>query len=120
MTDDARAILDEIQARLDSRDPELLNAFFQDDSVLIGSAGDGRNPERRRGYLDAVATGEPFRWEWQEIAPFHESGDLLGFAAFGELVMGDERYPMRATVLAARTPDGWRLRHFHGSIPATF
>lgn len=119
MTADARAILDRLQAAIDSRDPDTLFALFEEESVLVGTAGDGLHPDGRRRYLTAVAAGEPFRWEWEEIVPFHETDDALGLAAFGELVVGERRYPMRATVLAVRTGDGWRLRHFHGSVPVS-
>ncbi|MGH3009643.1 MAG: nuclear transport factor 2 family protein [Gaiellaceae bacterium] len=121
MSADAREILDALQAAIDGRDPDILNALFEERSVLIGTAGDGRSPDARRRYLDAVAQGEPFRWDWQEIVSFHESDDTLGFAAFGALVVsgdeGEQCYPMRATVLSVQTPDGWRLRHFNGSVP---
>jgi hypothetical protein len=59
-----------------------------------------------------------------DVVPFHESAETLGFAGFGEIVVSDgtreRRAPIRLTVLAIRTPDGWRLRQFHGSIPSDF
>lgn len=120
---EARSILDTLQAAVDGRDPEALLALFDEQAVLIGTAGDGRTRETVREYLTAVATQPAsLRWEWQEIVPFHESGEALGFAAFGEIVVtdgrGEHRSPIRATIFAARSPDGWRLRQFHGSIPS--
>lgn len=114
-----REILDELQAAVDSRDVDRLVALFDEPALLIGTAGDGRDREGLVRYLTGVATGEPFRWEWKEIVPFHREETSLGFAAFGEVVAGEWREPIRATVLAAETPAGWRIRAFHGSIPYT-
>jgi hypothetical protein len=121
----ARSILDVLQARVDGRDPEALVALFDEPAVLIGTAGDGRDREALRRYLTAVATQpESLRWEWAEIVPFHQSAGALGFAAFGEIVVssasGEQRAPIRATLFAVETPDGWKLRQFHGSIPSDF
>jgi uncharacterized protein (TIGR02246 family) len=120
--DDAHEILRTLQARVDLRDPEALIDLFDDPAVLIGAAGDGRNRETLREYLTVVATQpEPLRWDWEEVAVFHESPGAIGFAAFGDLVYSadgkEQRAPIRATLVAVEAPDGWRLRHFHGSIP---
>ena len=85
--------------------------------MLIGTSGDGRTRGGLVGYLTAVSSSNPFRWEWSEIVPFFQNGASLGFAAFGEIVSGDARVPVRATLFAVETPNGWRLREFHGSIP---
>jgi len=49
---------------------------------------------------------------------------ILGFAAFGEIIVSlgsdERRAPIRLTIFAVRTPSGWRLRQFHGSIPSDF
>jgi ketosteroid isomerase-like protein len=123
--DDPRAILDSLQAAVDARDADALIALFDQPAVLIGAGGDGRNPEALHRYLTAVATQpESLRWEWREIVPFEQSPATLGFAAFGELVIsdagGDRRAPFRLTLFAVKTPGGWRIRQFHGSVPADF
>lgn len=112
-----REFLDQLQAAVDSRDVDRLLALFDDPALLIGAAGDGRDRDGLIRYLTAVTTEEPFRWEWEEIVPFHRDETSLGFAAFGEIVSGEARAPIRATVLAVETPAGWRIREFHGSIP---
>lgn len=122
---DARAILDALQGAVDARDADALFTLFDESAVLIGAAGDGRNREGLRRYLTAVATQpESLRWEWQEIVPFHQSARSLGFAAFGEIVVsdgsGERRAPIRLTLFAVQTPNGWRIRQFHGSIPSDF
>jgi ketosteroid isomerase-like protein len=120
---DPQAILDALQAAVDARDVARLEALFGEGAVLIGAAGDGRDAEGLHRYLEAVAT-QPgtLRWEWQEVVPFHETPDAIGFAAFGEVVLrepgGQHRAPFRLTIVAARGPDGWRIRNFHGSIPS--
>jgi len=75
--------------------------------------------------LTAVATQpESLRWEWQETVPFHQSAGTLGFASFGEVIVsdgsGERRAPIRLTLFAVETTDGWRIRQFHGSIPSDF
>ena len=114
---DAGEILRALQDAVDSRDADRLVALFDEPTVLIGTAGDGRDRDGLLRYVDAVVSSEPFRWEWAEVVPFFRDGDSLGFAAFGELVAGELRAPIRATFFAVETPGGWRLRQFHGSIP---
>ena len=114
---DAGEILRDLQAAVDARDADRLIALFDEPAMLIGAAGDGRTREGLVGYLTAVASSEPFCWEWSEIVPFFQNDASLGFAAFGEIVAGDVRAPIRATLFAVETANGWRLREFHGSIP---
>jgi uncharacterized protein (TIGR02246 family) len=120
---DAHTVLRALQAAVDARDPEALVSLFDDPAVLIGTAGDGRSPEALRRYLTAVATHPgSLRWEWLEVVPFHEDAGSLGFAAFGDVVLSEgnseRRAPIRVTIFAVESPDGWRLRQFHGSIPS--
>jgi uncharacterized protein (TIGR02246 family) len=122
---DAHSILRAIQAAVDARDAGALISLFDDAAVLIGTAGDGRDPEAVRRYLTAVATQpESVRWEWRDVAPFHVGPGTLGFAAFGDVVLSDgtaeRRAPIRATVFAVESSRGWRIRQFHGSIPSGF
>jgi ketosteroid isomerase-like protein len=120
---DARALLEAIQRAVDARDADALVALFDEPAVLIGAAGDGRDRAGLLRYLTAVAT-QPgsLRWEWHEIVPFHRSEGTLGFAAFGEVVVSDgsreQRAPIRATLFAVETGEGWKIRQFHGSIPS--
>jgi uncharacterized protein (TIGR02246 family) len=124
-SNDARAILETIQAAVDARDADALIALFGEPAVLIGTAGDGRNREALERYLTVVATQpEALRWDWREIVPFHEAVDSVGFAAFGEIIIsdgrGERRAPIRLTLFAMQTPGGWRISQFHGSIPSDF
>ena len=122
---DAQTVLRELQSAVDARDPAALISLFDDPAVLVGTGGDGRNREALRRYLTAVATQpESLRWEWNEVVPFHHGEGVLGFAGFGDVVVsdgsGERRAPIRVTILAVETPDGWRLREFHGSIASDF
>ena len=117
----ARSVLDELQAKVTARDLPGLRRFFEEPAVLIGTAGDGRTPEAREAYLEAVvAQRAAVLWEWRETLLFYEATDAFGFAAFGDVVLTDVgqaiRAPIRATFFAVRTDRGWRLREFHGSI----
>jgi hypothetical protein len=111
--DDAWAVLRALQTAIDARDRNALVSLFHEDAVLIGTSDDARDRDAVIAYLTAVTEGDPFRWEYTDVVPFHDDG----FAAFGELVAvgpdGEFRAPFRLTLVAV---DG-RIRSFHGSIP---
>src|SRR3954464_14689873 len=108
----SRAVLQALQTAVDSRDAdELLQLFSDEPAMLIGTGGDGRTPETRREYLTAVVTQtERLFWDWREVIPFHETDELIAFAAFGDIVVTDEkdqrRAPIRASVLAVEVSSG--------------
>ena len=113
-----RDLVATLQAAIDARDAEQLRSLFADGAVLVGSGAHARDADALRAYLDAVAAGEPFHWELDDYVTFHAEQGEIGFAAFGEVVQGDFRAPFRLTVFAVETDAGWRIRQFHGSIPA--
>jgi hypothetical protein len=114
----AEAMLDRLQELVDAGNLDGLLDLFADDAVLIGTAGDGRDREGVRRYLTAVvALAGRLRWEWAAVIPFHATEDSIGWAAFGDVVVDEERWPIRMTGLAVRDDAVWRLRQFHGSIP---
>ena len=96
---DAQRILNDLQEKVTARDLPALLEFFEDPAVLIGTAGDGRTPEAREAYLQAVTT-QPgaVRWDWRETVLFFESEDALGFAAFGDVVLVDDTQELRAPI----------------------
>jgi hypothetical protein len=106
---EAWELLHAIQAGIDARDRDALAALFHEDAVLIGTTAHAAGRDEVLAYLTAVVEGEPFRWEYRDVVPFHEHG----FAAFGELVAGELRAPFRLTLVVV---DG-RIHSFHGSIP---
>ena len=108
---------------MDSRDVERLVDLFTEPGVLIGTSGDGRDAAGLRAYLTAVATQpESLRWDWVDVVPFHDESDVIAFAAFGDVVVSDgtteQRWPIRASLVAVHDTGDWRIKHFHGSIPA--
>lgn len=118
-------ILGAMQAAVDGGDGAALEALFDDGAVLIGTGGDAHGADAIARYLTAVAElSGLLRWDWRDVVPFHRGPGELGFAAFGELVLTDgdggseRREPIRATLFAVETGGTWRLRQFHGSIPA--
>lgn len=118
----ADALLTDLQDRVTERNLPRLLDLFEDPAVLIGTSGDGRTPETRVHYLTDIATqNAALQWAWAEKHLFYESEAALGFAAFGEIIVSEAgieaRAPIRLTIFAIRTPDGWRIRQFHGSVP---
>lgn len=123
MTDRAWAVLSALQAAVDARDLEALTGLFDEPSVLMGTSGHATDAGQRRDYLSAVVSQpEALRWDWREVIPVLESDGVLAFAAFGDVVLsgpeGERRAGIRASLVAVEGDDGWRLRHFHGSIPS--
>jgi SnoaL-like protein len=120
--EDAGAVLRTLQELIDARDLEGLLELFDEGSVLIGTSGDGRDRSGILRYLQAVVD-QPgaLRWEWTEVILFHRADGVVGFAAFGDVVVVEDgsewRKPIRMTALAVREGGRWKLRQFHGSIP---
>ena len=119
---DARAILDELQRRMDTRDLDQLVELFTEDAVLIGTAAYNIGPAAVRGYLARVLD-QPGRivWDYDQVDVYHRAPGELGVSGVGSVGFADvaeaDRDPFRITVLAVETESGWRLRMFHGSVP---
>lgn len=56
------------------------------------------------------------------MIPVHETDTLIAVTAFGDIVVtspeGEDRSPIRVSVMATRIDGTWRLKQFHGSIPS--
>jgi uncharacterized protein (TIGR02246 family) len=119
---DARAILDELQRRMDTRDLDVLVELFTEDALLIGTAAYNAGREAVRAYLARVLD-QPGRivWDYDRVDVYHRAPGELGVSGLGSVGFADEaaadRDPFRLTVLAVETDAGWRLRMFHGSVP---
>jgi hypothetical protein len=114
----AESILRELQAAVDARDADALAGLFDEGAVLIGTSGDARDADSVHRYATAVVSQpEALRWEWRDVVAFHETPDEVGFAAFGDVVLGELREAIRVTIVAVRREGRWRVRNFHGSIP---
>jgi uncharacterized protein (TIGR02246 family) len=118
----ARSAFAELQAAVAAHDLGRVTRLFHEDAVLIGTSAYSSGPEAVTAYLRAVVEQPAsLLWELAEVDVFLEDGDLLGFAALGEVVVREdgteERSAFRLTLVVRRTPDGWRILSFHGSIP---
>lgn len=120
----ARSVFAELQNAVADHDGDRLNSLFHDDAVLIGASAYNSGHEAVAAYLRRVADQPAsLTWELKEVAVFLAEGDLLGFAALGEVVIVEEdgsedRSAFRLTLVSRRMPEGWRVLNFHGSIPS--
>jgi hypothetical protein len=121
----ARGLLGKLQDAVSRKDLAALLDLFDDAPVLFGSAAESVGADEVRAYLLRVLEHDAsLRWEWDRVIPLlHEPG-ALAFSVIGTVGFDDEsgnrigeREPFRLTCLAVRREAGWRLRHFHGSVP---
>jgi uncharacterized protein (TIGR02246 family) len=128
-TDDAVALayslLVRLQSAIDDADLATLSDLFDDHAVLIGTSSHSHGREEVDAYL-ADVLNEPgrFRWEWRDVAVFHQAVGAIGCAAFGELIVtgaeSEDHAPFRVTFTAVDGISGWRFTEFHGSIASSF
>ena len=118
----ARAIVAELQARIDARDLDHLAAYWCDDAVLAGTSGYKQGSAVRQYVAAVIAQEASLQWVLPRVDVFLDEGGTIGFGAEGEIVVTDDgterRAAFRLSIVAARSGDGWRVRHFHGSIPS--
>jgi uncharacterized protein (TIGR02246 family) len=111
-----------VDTAIAEHDPAPVLACFTDDPVLVGTSRYNRGAEAAHVYLQALATGTTtLRWHLGRCDVFLDTDDLIGFGAEGEVEWADDdgagRDPFRLTIVAERSGDRWRVRHFHGSLP---
>ena len=123
----AEALLAALQAAVAQKDKAALASLFDDEAVLFGTAAENLDRAATGAYLARVVD-QPgtVRWGWDQVVPLWESNEVLAFAVVGTVGFDDEqgrpdgpRDDFRLTCVAVSTDDGWRLRHFHGSVPQT-
>jgi uncharacterized protein (TIGR02246 family) len=119
----ARSVFAELQAAITDHDHDRVTRLFHGDAVLIGASAYNSGPEAVSAYLRLVVDQPAsLSWELAEVDVFLADGDLLGFAAQGEIVVredaSEDRAAFRLTLVVRRGPDGWRILSFHGSIPS--
>lgn len=121
----ARDVLARLQKAVASKDVESVAELFDDEVVLFGTAAESMSREQAFEYLAAVVAQEgTVRWGWDQVAIVAAGPDLLCFAVVGSVGLdkpdgqpAGDRDAFRATLVAAKRDDVWRLRHFHGSVP---
>ena len=117
--DDVRALLDEPPAAVTSRDLDRLVRVFTEDGVVFGTNSANFGLDEPRTYAAGVLAAEQTPiWSWDRVSVLEEDEGRLLFAVVGRTGVGahtTERF--RLTGLAVRREDGWRFRHYHGSVP---
>lgn len=118
----ARTFLDLLEAGIAARDLPALEALCAPDVVLFGAARANFGAEATRDYLRMVVEANSVRWVLDEWAILHHDDATLLAAAEGHVLAHDgetvERSAFRLTLWLIRDGEGWKLGHFHGSMPA--
>ncbi len=122
---DIRSILARLQDAVAAKDLHALSALLDQEVVLFGTAVANLDRSESTAYLSRVIEAvDIIRWEWDDVVPLVVEPGLLAFAALGSV--GSEnsdgrpvgrRDAFRLSIIAVDRGDGWRLRHFHGSVP---
>ena len=122
----ARALLQELEDRLATKNLDAMTDLFANDVVLIGDGVENFDRDSTVSYLGLMADMQPtVRWDWDRLAVVLSTPQVLSFAAAGTIWFDDEAgnpmgepEPFRVTCVAVDEGDRWRWKHFHGSRPA--
>jgi uncharacterized protein (TIGR02246 family) len=120
-----RSILGQLQDAVSAQDLAALSSLFDDDIVLFGTAAANMDRHETISYLARVVAQEgTIQWTWDTVVPLVDEPELLVFAVVGTVAMVDstgrldgQRDGFRLTGVAVERDSGWRLSHFHGSVP---
>ena len=120
-----RSILGQLQDALTANDLDALSALMDDDIVLFGTAAANMDRRETIAYITEVIAQEgTVRWGWDSVVPLVDEPGLLVFAGVGTVGFEDSqgrpdgpRDQFRLTVVAVEREAGWRLSHFHASVP---
>lgn len=117
----ARQLLDALQNAMRDRDLELLRQLLDDEIALFGTIRAHLDRTGSLAYLEEVlAQPQTVEWEWTHVQPLVSQDDLMCFAVLGTVGFhgsAEPRTPFRLSCVAVRDFTGWRIRHFHGSVP---
>jgi uncharacterized protein (TIGR02246 family) len=119
-------LLGELQKVVRAKDHEAALDVFTEDAALLGTAAANLGRSAVSNYLAAVYGQAGYiRWDWETVSVLDVRAGAVTFLALGTVGLDDvgaDDYPrdrMRLTCLAVEDGERWRLRLFHGSIPAT-
>lgn len=119
-----RELLDDLQRAVRTKDHGTALDLFTEDAALLGTAAANFDRDAVSNYLALVFDQTGYvRWDWEEISVLDSRPGAITFVALGSVRMegdseGNSTSPFRLTCLAVEESERWRLRLFHGSIPA--
>ncbi len=120
----ANALLEELQQAVRAKDHAGALDLFTEDAALLSTTAANLDRDAVSDYLGLVLGQEGYvRWDWDEVCVLDARPGAVTFVALGSVRMegdpdDDRASPIRLTCLAVEEGDRWRLRLFHGSLPA--
>jgi uncharacterized protein (TIGR02246 family) len=117
-------LLDDLQGVVRAKDLAAALGLFTEDAALLGTAAASLDRDAVSRYLMRVFDQTGYvSWEWETISVLDARPGAITFVALGTVAMEDDpddesSDPIRLTCLAVEEGERWRLRLFHGSVPA--
>jgi uncharacterized protein (TIGR02246 family) len=117
------ALLDAFGAAFEARDAGALRSLFAEgDASLVTSEGLVLHHRAELElFFDAYAH-QPvcirFAWATRQVDVVDDVGWVVALGyEIARSDEGEQRWPVRLTLVAVRTPEGWRIAHAHASSP---
>jgi uncharacterized protein (TIGR02246 family) len=121
--DQLNALLDAFGRASEDRDGEALRSLFAegDASLVTSEELVLHHRSELELFFDAYAH-QPvcfsFEWETRHVDVVDDVGWVVAFGhEIARSPLGQQRWRFRLTLVAVRTPDGWRIAHAHASSP---
>jgi uncharacterized protein (TIGR02246 family) len=120
-----RHLLDDLQDAVRVKDVAATLDLFTEDAALLGTAGHGLDRDAVSDYLMRVFDQTGYvSWDWQTVSVLDARPGAVTFVALGTVAIAgdpdvDSSDPIRLTCLAVEDSERWRIRLFHGSVPAS-
>ena len=121
----AHRILVDLQDAVRAKDHDRALGLFTQDAALLGTGAASFGREGVSSYLALVFDQTGFvHWAWDTVSVLDVRPGALTFVALGTVSLegdpdSEARDPIRLTCLAVEEGGQWRLRVFHGSVPAS-
>jgi uncharacterized protein (TIGR02246 family) len=117
-------ILGDLQDAVRAKDRARALGLFTPDAALLGTGAASFGRDAVSSYLELVFGQRGFvQWVWDTVSVLDVRPGAVTFVALGTVSLeGDPdsaaEDPIRLTCLAVEEDGRWRLRMFHGSVPA--